>query len=117
MAKKSAPAGPVQWSSESPWSVDPLFPAEPPPDNFRGLLRIPRYESEVVILASLMLGDLGICIQRAGDQYPDWNVWVPRKNGWVEVDVEVEARASGFASHTGMWRRHPGSCGRRRRWR
>jgi len=66
---------------------------------------------EAIILASLMLRDLGICILRAGDRYPDWSVFIPDGSGGMrEVNCEVELRSSSFRSHMKQWRNCPDSC-------
>ena len=82
-----------------------------PPPGFRGLLCTPQSEMEAIILASLMFRELGICILRAGDRFPDWSVFIPDGNGGKrEVNCEVELRSSSFRSHLKQWRNCRDSC-------
>jgi hypothetical protein len=83
----------------------------PPPPDFRGLVPTPRNEIETVVLASMMLDELGFAVRRAGDLFPDWTILVPSKKGMREVNVEVEWKSRNFAGRDlAAWRRFPGSC-------
>lgn len=87
------------------------WPFEPPPRDFRGLVYMPRTEAEVIVLASLMLRDLGMMVYRAGDRYPDWTIFLPDDTrALVELNCEVETRSSQFKSHLGDYERCNDSC-------